>query len=153
MNFDQLIEWSRSRDTPVAVQFVKFGICGFASLATFVALASLLVFLFRDFVAPTLPPGTRALHLNILHLAAFVPANLVAYATNRTFVFTPGRHKTHNEFALFTLIAVLSYFAGLSAPEILIRAFNVPNWFASAGFVITSGIFNFVTRKLFIFAR
>ena len=153
MNFDLLKRWSLSRDTPVAVQFVKFGICGVASLGTFVSIAYLLAFLFQDFISPSLPPGTRALHLNILHLGAFIPANLVAYATNRTFVFTPGRHRIHNEFLLFTVIAIASYLVGLSAPEVLIRWLAVPNWIASAGFILASGLFNFVTRKFLVFVR
>lgn len=148
-----LRHWIQSRETPVFVQFTKYCVCGLAATATFLLGTAALVLLLPGFVDLALPPAERALHLNILHLVAFIPANLVSYLSNRAFVFTPGRHSKRREFALFTGIALLSVLIGLAAPEFLIRTLNVPNAVASLSFALTSAMVNFVTRKFFIFAR
>ena len=136
---------------PLFIQLFKYGICGVLSTLVFIGVTYLLTTVFSDFVSTSLPQAKRAMNLNILHFLAFLPANIVAYLTNRIFVFTPGKHSQKTEFLIFTGLAFLSFLAGLLFPEFVIRVFNADNKYASAGFIITSAMANFIGRKLLVF--
>ena len=152
-NRETLKSWIATHETPVLVQFIKYGICGGLAVIVYMVVTLLLVLSYPERVAETLPDATRALNLNIFQAIAFVPANVFGYLVNRRFVFTPGRHKVAHEFAWFMAVALVSTGVGLLATDLVIRYLSAPNWTGTAASVGASALMNFVCRKFLVFAR
>lgn len=148
-----LKRWLTTREAPWMVQFLKYGICGVLGVVVYAGTTYLMVSLWPERVAESLPDALRSRNLNIFQGIAFVPANVVAYLLNRTLVFTPGRHRMSHEFFWFTVVAMVSAGFGLLATDLLIRFWSVPNWTGTAASVVASGLMNFVCRKFFVFAK
>ncbi|MDG2322879.1 MAG: GtrA family protein [Akkermansiaceae bacterium] len=142
-----------SRDTPFLIQFGKYGVCGVLSVVVFMAVAKTGEHFYPEQFSLDLSEGQRAKNLFVLHLFAFLPSNLTAYALNRWLVFTPGRHSNRKELSLFTLISFISFAIGELIPVWLVNSFNVPNNVAHLSFVISSAMVNFVCRKFLVFEK
>ncbi|MDF1824257.1 MAG: GtrA family protein [Verrucomicrobiales bacterium] len=99
-----------------------------------------------------LDAATREKHAIWSNLIAFPFSNFFAYFTNAKFVFTKGRHSTFREVFLFTAISFLSFIAGLLSGPVLISR-GLDPWIAQFGFMISSALVNFVSRKFFVFSR
>lgn len=142
-----------SKDAPFLIQFGKYGVCGVISVITFLIAVYIGESLFPAAFSADLPEGTRARNTALLHFAAFLPSNFVAYALNRWLVFSPGRHSQKKELILFTTISFISFALGEIAPIILITHFNAPRPLVHLSFVISSALVNFVCRKFFVFEK
>lgn len=142
-----------ARQAPFLIQFGKYGFCGVLSVVVLLAVAWTARAIFPAPFSLDLDSHTRAYHNSILHFIAFVPSNFTAYALNRWFVFTPGRHTVRKEIVLFTLISLISFSLGLVLPAWLVSTYNVPNKAADLSFVISSALVNFVCRKFLVFSH
>jgi putative flippase GtrA len=156
---ETLTRWLLTRDTPVFVQFVKYGACGV--LATIVLVA--IVMTLSATVLPALDhslvdgePISHALrqrNLILNNVIAFPFANLAAYLLNVWLVFTPGRHARWKEFGIFTLVSAISHFAGVLAGPFLIEPYEIPTLAAQLSLIITSALVNFLCRKFIVFEK
>jgi len=151
--------WFQTNDAPVAVQFVKYGICGLAStfvLLVIVITLSLTLIPAMDWSVIDGQPITDALrqrNLIINNLIAFPFSNLTAYLLNIRLVFVPGRHSKLIEFASFTAISAVSFAAGLLGGPFLVSRFGLPSLLAQLMLMTTSALVNFLCRKFLVFAR
>jgi putative flippase GtrA len=91
-------------------------------------------------------------HALISNLFAFPPAATVNYFFNIAFVFTTGRHSRLREFALFILVSLLSFAAGLFCGPFLISR-GLDPWLAQGGLMVSSALVNFLCRKFLVFLR
>lgn len=154
-----ILAWLISRDAPVSVQFVKYGLCGVVS--TLILLA--IVLPLSHWVIPAadgmiidgveITDATRQRNLIINNFIAFPVANGAAYLLNTWLVFTPGRHSRLYEFTIFTVIAAISFGAGLLGGPMLIERFGITSGVAQLSLVITSASVNFLCRKFLVFLR
>jgi putative flippase GtrA len=143
-----------SRDAHPLIQFGKYGCCGVLALTTqiiFYLIFTRLWFPASDSIG--LEDDLRSRNQIIGNLLAFPFSNFVAYFTNRLFVFTPGRHSPWREFVLFTIIAFLSFIAGVLGGPYLVRIYGISEELAQLGFVVTSTLVNFVCRKFLVFSK
>ena len=76
-NRETLKSWIATRETPVLVQFIKYGICGGLAVIVYMVVTLLLVLSYPERVAETLPDATRALNLNIFQAIAFCSGQCV----------------------------------------------------------------------------
>jgi len=154
-----LNHWLYSRDTPVFVQFAKYGAVGVVSTVILFAIAmtlSFTVFPAMDgMVVDGLPitDQLRERNLIISNLIAFPIANTFTYFMNVRLVFTPGRHSPWVEFGLFTAVSLVSFLAGLIGGPKLIGWFGVPSITAQVSLMVTSALVNYLCRKFLIFAK
>jgi putative flippase GtrA len=138
------------------VQFVKY--VAFGAVTTFVHLGifawlSHTWFPAHDYLAPGgLPDELKQRHALISNLFAFPPAATVNYFFNIAFVFTTGRHSRLREFALFILVSLLSFAAGLFCGPFLISR-GLDPWLAQGGLMVSSALVNFLCRKFLVFLR
>lgn len=156
---EYIIGWLISRDAPVSVQFVKYGLCGVVSTIALLAI----VFPLSHWVIPAadgmiidgveISDATRQRNLIINNFIAFPVANGVAYFLNTWLVFTPGRHSRLYEFTIFTLIAAISFGAGLLVGPMLIKSLGISSILAQGFLVVTSAVVNFLCRKFLVFLR
>ena len=156
---DTLKRWLQTQDTPVFVQFVKYGLCGVASTIILLAIAMTL----SNTMIPAMDWSTiegqpitdaqRQRNLIINNLIAFPFANQVCYLLNARLVFVPGRHSRTAEFSLFTSIAGFGFLLGLLGGPFLIRSFGLPSILAQFMLIGTSALVNFLCRKFLVFVR
>ena len=154
---ETLRRWILTRNAPVFVQFVKYGVSGVLSMAVLLAI----VLGLSATVIPALDWSTidgepisdtlRQRNLVINNIIAFPFSNFAAYLLNVWLVFTPGRHSRSRELGIFTLISGISFFAGLFGGPLLIARFGIPTFFAQLSFAVTSALVNFVCRKFIVF--
>ena len=94
---DTLKRWLQTHDTPVFVQFVKYGLCGVAStiilLAITMALSNTMIpaMDWSTIEGQPITDAQRQRNLIINNLIAFPFANQVSYLLNARLVFVPGR--------------------------------------------------------------
>jgi len=138
------------RQGPVWAQFIRYAVCG--ALATVVMLSIYILFewLAPEYMSEELPTQERQVHLRWVMVCAFIPSNLLAYFTNRFFVFTPGRHSFWREMGIFTLISAIS-FSGGELGKYLMISWGYPNYVAALMFAVSSALVNFAARKLIVF--
>ncbi len=145
------------RDAHPLLQFVKYGVCGVMALATqlivFYSLAYTIVPAVEGMIVDGQPitDALRAKNATICNSVGFIFANLVAYFTNVLWVFQSGRHHRVLEFALFTLVALVGFMAGLAGGPLLIKLFGISTHIAQFLFVLTSVFVNYICRKFLIF--
>jgi len=150
------LRWLGSPGSPVSVQFFKY--VAFGAVTTFVHLGifawlSHTWFPAHDYLAPGgLPDELKQRHALISNLFAFPPAATVNYFFNIAFVFTTGRHSRLREFALFILVSLLSFAAGLFCGSFLISR-GLDPWLAQGGLMVSSALVNFLCRKFLVFLR
>jgi hypothetical protein len=142
-----------AKQTPILIQFAKYGFCGIISVILFFFVAKTGEFLWPENYSTEIAESQRARNLFYIHLVAFLPSNFAAYSLNRWFVFTPGRHQLKKELGLFTIISFLSFALGEILPVYLVTSFNIPNDFAHLSFVVSSALINFICRKFLVFQK
>jgi len=133
-------------------QLVKYGFYGSISALVMFAIIFYITFYYPAFVdQEKLTTEELVKNTNIINTIAFVPSCLVAYLTNRAFVFNAGRHSFWIEFSSFVVIATLSYLCGLLGTAFVIKTFQTSSLVGNLAFGIPSALVNFVCRKFFIF--
>lgn len=142
----------RMREGPLWAQCFRYGCCGFLSLMVFLGVLVALEMTAPTYLSDDLPTATRQANLRIALLAAFVPANLVAYFLNRIFVFTPGRHGYGKEFGMFMLVSAISFLGGELGKAWIVEM-GLSSLVASGAFAVSSALVNFGARKFVVFSR
>lgn len=133
-------------------QFCKYVLCGGLSAAVMIGVIAYVTLNYPDFVdREKLSTAQLVKNTNIVNTLAFIPSCLIAYFTNRAFVFSSGRHPVWIEFLSFIAITTLSYICGLLGTAFVLRSFEVSSLVGNLAFGIPSALVNFVCRKLFIF--
>ena len=148
----------------LAVQFVKYAICG--GLATAVNIA--IFFLLGWLLLPCLKPDeflVRVLHLRVqaidnalrwqhavvANTIAFLISNFAAYILNIRFVFQPGRHHWLLELGLFYAVSGVSFLIGTALMGCLIAQFGTTTALAFVSNMVVALLINFAMRKFVIF--
>ncbi len=144
---------THAKDAPWMIQFAKYGFCGVVALVVHNTIAIALAH--GDWL-PALEERVadqelRAKNQFLGNLVAFPFGLVAAYATNAIWVFTGGRHSRVKEFALFTVIGLISFLAGLAFGPLLVKLFGVPFEVAQISFIVSSALVNFVCRKFLVF--
>lgn len=142
----------QKENSSTLVQVIKYGFCGGLSAAVMFGIVFLLNFFFPDFVSRELnTEEVVSYHTNIFNTLGFIPSSIVAYLTNRAFVFTPGKHSIGKEFGIFSIVALAGFLGGIWGSDWVIRTFNTPSIVGTVAFGVTSAMVNFVCRKFIIF--
>ena len=138
------------RRGPVWAQFIRYSVCGALSTVVMLSIYGLFEWLAPEYLSESLSTKQRQVNLRWVLVCAFIPSNLLAYFTNRFFVFTPGRHSFWREIGIFTLISAIS-FSGGEVGKYLMVAWGYPNLVAALMFAVSSALVNFAARKLIVF--
>ncbi len=139
------------REAPATMQILKYGICGLgAAIVHNLAFALILLALSASPSAGSNPGEVLEKHALLANFLAFPVGNGFAYLTNSKWIFRPGRHTPWREFALFSVISLVSFAAGLLGGPLLISE-GLHIAVAQGGFVITSTLVNFLFRKFLVF--
>jgi len=156
-NWRAIFARMNARDTHPLIQFVKYGICGVIATVAHNGSVALLTLLWLPAAKGMLVNGvplddaTRASNLELANIIAFPAGVVVAYITNVLWVFTTGKHSRAKEFALFAFVSALGFFPGLLVVDWLAHHLGMPSVVAQLGFIITSVMVNFLSRKFIIF--
>jgi putative flippase GtrA len=148
----ETFRYFKSKEAPFVVQFAKYGFCGVIATLSHTAAA----WVFSKYWFPAFDGAPRdVLKWNQIYanLWALPIGNVVAYATNVLWVFTSGRHGRLKEFALFSLINVISGVAGILAGPFLRDALQTGWWIAQLMLILTSAMVNFICRKFLVFQK
>lgn len=135
---------------PLWAQFFKYVVFGFIATGVLGLVYVLARMFFGDYIADDLPKETLKSHLGRVMLVAFVFANIVAYITNRMFVFTPSDRHWTVEFMIFLAVSGVSFWAGNSAKDWFIDA-GLHKDVAALSFAVSSALVNFIARKYLVF--
>lgn len=95
--------------------------------------------------------ASRARNAALCNVIAFCTSNIICYALNRLFVFTPGRHSILLEFFLFFCVSAISMILGTATQTVLIAWCRMQTTLAFGANLIFSLAINFVARKFFVF--
>ena len=135
---------------PLWAQFFKYVVCGLISTAVLLGVYFVVRTFYGEYIADELSKEVLKSHLARVMLVAFVLANVVAYVTNRLFVFTPsGRHWTV-EFLIFLAVSAASFYAGNFAKDWFIDS-GLNKDIAALSFAVSSALVNFIARKYIVF--
>jgi putative flippase GtrA len=104
---------------------------------------------YGDYIADDLPREILKTHLAYVMFIGFVLANIVAYITNRMFVFTPSVRHWTMEFLIFLAVSGVSFYAGNYAKDWFIDA-GLNKDVAALSFVVASALVNFLARKYLV---
>lgn len=135
---------------PLWSQFFKYVIFGLLSTAVLLGVYLTVRLFYGEYIADDLSKEVLKSHLGRVMFVGFVLANIVAYVTNRLFVFTPSERHWTVEFLLFLVVSGVSFYAGDIAK----------NWFIDMGlnkdiaalsFAVSSALVNFIARKYIVF--
>ena len=137
---------------PLWAQFFKYIIFGFIATGVLLGVYYLARTFFGDYIADDLPKETLKTHLAHVMFIAFVLANIVAYTTNRIFVFTPSMRHWTVEFVIFLLVSGVSFYAGNIAKDLFIDE-GLNKDIAALSFAVSSALVNFIARKYIVFAQ
>ena len=144
----------KSRDAHPLVQFTKYALCGGLSVVVLtITVIILSLTLFPAALDPGAPKALAKNHQLWANWIGFVPANFVAYFTNRILVFTPGRHGALVEFLIFTAIAAAATAVGMLAGPYLIERINLDPRISQCSLIVTAAMVNFVARKFLVFSK
>ncbi len=137
---------------PLWAQFFKYVVFGFLATAVLLGVYFFLSRVFGGYVADDLPKETLKSHLARVMFVAFLLGSVVAYVTNRMFVFTAsGRHWTM-EFIIFVFVSGVSFYAGNFAKDWFIDE-GLHKDVAALSFAVSSALVNFVARKYLVFSQ
>ncbi len=151
LHLSEMIEDLKVRENPpLWAQFFKYVVFGFIATGVLGLVYVIARMFFGDYIADDLPKETLKSHLGRVMLVAFVFANIVAYITNRMFVFTPSNRHWTVEFMIFLAVSGLSFWAGNSAKDWFIDA-GLHKDVAALSFAISSALVNFIARKYLVF--
>lgn len=149
---DMIADLKVRENPPLWAQFTKYVFFGFISTGVLLGVYFLARVYFGDYIADDLPKHTLKEHLAHVMLIAFVLANIVAYTTNRIFVFTPSMRHWTVEFMIFLLVSGLSFYAGNVAKDWFIDS-GLNKDFAALSFAVSSALVNFIARKYIVFSQ
>jgi putative flippase GtrA len=146
-----------SRDAHPLIQFFKYALCGAAAAIThngILAVLSVTIFpagkgMIVD--GMVLDEAVRNTNLIINNTLAWPFGSLVAYYLNILFVFTAGRHSKLMEFLLFMVVSAVGFFPGILVVNWLAGHLHLSSTLAQLGFILTSVMVNFLSRKFIIF--
>ncbi len=142
----------KSKDAPFIVQFAKYGFCGVVATLSHTAAAWWFsVHWFPAFDGA--PKDVLKWNQIYANLWALPIGNMVAYLTNVIWVFTGGRHNRWLEFALFSLVNLVSGVAGILAGPFLRDWLQTGWWIAQLMLIVTSALVNFCCRKFIVFQK
>lgn len=137
---------------PLWAQFFKYVIFGFLATVVLLGVYFIISRVFVDYVADDLATEVLKSHMARVMLVAFLLANVVAYVTNRMFVFTPSGRHWMMEFIIFVLISGLSFYAGNFAKDWFIDG-GLNKDLAALSFAVSSALVNFISRKYIVFSE
>lgn len=149
---DMLADLKVRENPPLWAQFTKYVIFGFLATGVLLGVYVIARTFFGDYIADDLPKETLKRHLAYVMFVAFVLANIVAYTTNRIFVFTPSMRHWTVEFVIFLLVSGVSFYAGNYAKDWFIDA-GLNKDIAALSFAVSSALVNFIARKYIVFAQ
>jgi putative flippase GtrA len=135
---------------PLWAQFFKYVVFGFLATGVLLGVYYIARTFYGDYIADDLPIETLKIHLAYVMLVGFVLANIVAYITNRMFVFTPSDRHWTVEFMIFLAVSGLSFWAGNSAKDWFIDN-GLHKDVAALSFAVSSALVNFIARKYLVF--
>jgi putative flippase GtrA len=135
---------------PLWAQFFKYVVFGFLATGVLLGVYFIARTFYGDYIADDLPIETLKIHLAYVMLVGFVLANIVAYITNRMFVFTPSDRHWTVEFMIFLAVSGLSFWAGNSAKDWFIDT-GLHKDVAALSFAVSSALVNFIARKYLVF--
>lgn len=152
-----------SRDVPVFIQFLKYGMCGCIALFVHSSIVYSLGLTVNPAIGESIPRELKEANSMWNNSIAFFPSNIAAYLLNACFVFTPGRHGKRKEISLFFLISAISFAAGHFTIWAIFRSTdsnfetgdqqaNIEH-LVNAGFVLSSVLVNFICRKFIVFMK
>lgn len=137
---------------PLWAQFFKYMVFGFLATGVLLGVYFIISRSFWEYVADDLPKETLKSHLARVMFVAFVLANIVAYLTNRMFVFTPSARHWTMEFLIFLAVSATSFYAGNFAKDWFIDA-GLNKDIAALSFAVSSALVNFIARKYIVFTE
>lgn len=140
------------KEGPLWAQFFKYAVCGVLSTLVLALVYAMFRWWTPDFIADDLPKNVLRNHMALVMFAAFVPANLFAYFSNRWLVFTPGRHSFWREIIIFFVVSGVSFLGGKLAQDFIIN-YGAHKDIAALSFAVSSALVNFIARKFLVFAR
>lgn len=149
---DMLADLKIKEDPPLWAQFTKYVICGFISTAVLLLVYFIARTFYGEYIADDLAKETLKTNLGYVMFIAFVLANIVAYITNRVFVFTPSTRHWSVEFAIFIAVSGTSFYAGNFAKDWFIDA-GLNKDIAALSFAVSSALVNFIARKYIVFTQ
>jgi len=141
------------KDAHPLLQFVKYGFCGFFAVAVHNVIFGILSYWINPAIDDGLGDSVRAIRATVNNCIAFAFSNFAAYYTNVKWVFVQGRHEPRKEFIIFSVVSGASFSTGLLIVPFLIKGFGAHTWFAQVSFVVTSALFNYVSRRYLVFRR
>ena len=136
---------------PLWAQLFKYGVFGLLGAALFSFCFALVEIFYPEYVADDLPRDMLKLHLLNVLVGAFLVSNMMAYITNRMFVFTPSGRSKWVEFGIFLFVTGVSFTAGNIAKDWIIDI-GLHKYFAAFSFAFSTAVVNFITRKYLVFS-
>jgi putative flippase GtrA len=135
---------------PLWAQFFKYGVFGLLASGVLLGVYYIARTFYGDYIADDLPREILKTHLAYVMFIGFVLANIVAYITNRMFVFTPSVRHWTMEFLIFLVVSGVSFYAGNYAKDWFIDA-GLNKDVAALSFIVSSALVNFIARKYLVF--
>jgi len=136
---------------PLWAQLFKYGVFGLLGAALFLCCYVVIDAFYPEYIADDLPKEVLKLHLLHVLVVAFLISNVVAYITNRMFVFTPSGRSKWVEFGIFLFVTGLSFAAGNAAKDWFIDL-GMHKHIAALSFAFSTAVVNFITRKYLVFS-
>jgi len=135
---------------PLWAQFFKYVVCGVVATLVLSLVWLIARAFYSDYISENLPLDVQKTHSTVVLTIAFLAANVVAYTSNRIFVFTPGKHRVIVEVIIFFMVSGLSFFGGHLAKTWMIeQGYQID--LAAMSFAISSALVNFIARKYIVF--
>ena len=139
-------------DPPLWAQVFKYGVFGVLGTVLFLCVYMLVNVFFPEYIADDLPKEILKRHLLHVLIGAFLISNLMAYITNRMFVFTPSGRSKWVELIFFLFVTALSFAAGNVAKDWFIDL-GMHKHLAAVSFAFSTILVNFFTRKYLVFSK
>lgn len=136
--------------SPLWAQLFKYGICGIIATLVLTACYAYANWKFPDYLSQDLPKTEFKRNFAWVMFYSFVAANLVAYFSNRFFVFTPGKHRFWIEMVIFFGVSAASFYGGEIAKNYIIDQ-GMHKHIAFSSFAVSSALVNFIARKYLVF--
>jgi putative flippase GtrA len=149
---DMIADLKVRENPPLWAQFFKYVVFGFISSGVLLGVYLVARKFYGGYISDDLPKETLKEHLAYVMFIGFVLANIVAYTTNRIFVFTPSMRHWTLEFGIFLLVSGASFNAGNYAQDWFIDA-GLNKDVAALSFAVSSALVNFIARKYIVFAQ
>lgn len=135
---------------PLWAQFFKYVVCGVVATMVLSLVWLIARTFYSAYLSPDLPVDIQKAHSTVVLTIGFIAANLVAYFSNRIFVFTPGKHRFFIEMIIFFSVSATSFYGGHLAKTWMIeQGYQID--LAALSFAVSSALVNFIARKYVVF--